>query len=297
MLKKKNKKTVAILGTSPIMILIYFRLYKKYNVDVYEKSFIGGAWRIEQINNENYTTHNNVIVPLNSKEEKTIIEINKDLKKFNCTKYKPKGIYKIVSKYKPKNVFMHDLSNLYNQFKKEHKTLKKTKVDSVELKQKNIYINKNKYDLAFFPNYFNVKKIKIDDVNLWINPVRSISHHLTVSFNNFSFPEIDYSEDFDNIFDRGYFKKSGQIIFFTGRVRRKYKGIKNKELVKKSKVLCQLSKYISKIKLNKYHHYIIRDEKIEQLKSNTIKSNLHVVDTKQFTKSYALMRKIIKTYE
>ena len=73
MIKKKNKKKIAILGTSPIMILIFFRLEKKYDIDIYENSSIGGAWRIDQINNKYYTTHNNVIVPLNKYEKNKYI--------------------------------------------------------------------------------------------------------------------------------------------------------------------------------------------------------------------------------
>ena len=86
------------------------------------------ARRIEQIGNENYTTHNNVIVPLNTNEEKQIREINRELKEFNCKKYRPKGLYKIISNYKPKNIFMHDLSNLYKKFREYGENLKKLKL-------------------------------------------------------------------------------------------------------------------------------------------------------------------------
>ena len=297
MIKKKNKKKIAILGTSPIMILIFFRLIKKYEINVYENSSIGGAWRIEQIKNENYTTHNNVIVPLNKNEEKQIYEINQELKEFNTKKYKPRGLYKISSNYKPKNVFMHDLSNLYNKFKKYSKNLKKIKVEKVEIDNKNIYLNNKKYDLVFFPSCFNIKKIRTNNKNFWVKPKRSISNHLTVMYKNFKFPEIDYSENFDNIFDRGYFKKNKKNIIFTGRIRKKYKLLKNMELIKRSKILSKLSNYILDIKLNKYHHFIINQQKIDRLMFHVNNAKFHLIDTKQFTKSYELMRKLIKSYE
>ena len=297
MLKKKRKEKIAILGTSPIMILIFFRLMKKFEIDVYEMSSIGGAWRIEQIGNENYTTHNNVIVPLNTNEEKQIREINRELKEFNCKKYRPKGLYKIISSYKPKNIFMHDLSNLYKKFREYGENLKKVKVEKVEIDKKNIYLNNKKYDLVFFPSCFNIKKITIDNKNFWVKPKRSISNHLTVMFKNFKFPKIDYSENFDNIFDRGYFKKNKNHIIFTGRIRREYKLLNNIDLIKNSKVLRKLSNYILRIKLNKYHHFIINQEKIDQLKFYAKNIKFHLIDTKQFTKSYELMRKLIKDYE
>ena len=297
MIKKKNKKKIAILGTSPIMILIFFRLKNQYKVDVYENSSIGGAWRIDRIKNQNYTTHNNVIVPLNKDEEKIIFEINKELKKYKCKKYKPKGLYKINSEYRPKNIFMHDLSNFFNKFSKYSKNIKKIKVEKVEIEKNNIYLNNKRYDLAFFPSCFNIKKIRINNKNFWVKPKRSISNHLTVMFKNFKFPEIDYSENFDNIFDRGYFKKDKKKIIFTGRIRKNYKLLKNMELIKRSKTLSKLLNYILDIKLNKYHHFIINQQKIDRLMFHVNNAKFHLIDTKQFTKSYELMRKLIKSYE
>ena len=69
MIKNKNKK-IAIIGTSPIMLLLYFKLKKRNFIDVFEASDLGGAWRIDKIDGQNYTTHNNVIVALNEEEEK-----------------------------------------------------------------------------------------------------------------------------------------------------------------------------------------------------------------------------------
>ena len=110
------KKKIAILGTSPIMILLYFRLRKKNYIDVYENSNIGGAWRLDKINGQKHTTHNNVIVALNKEEEKFIDIINKELENLGCTKTKPVGKYETLSDYKHKNVYIHDLSGLYTKF-------------------------------------------------------------------------------------------------------------------------------------------------------------------------------------
>ena len=124
--EKKKINKIAIVGTSPIMVLLYFRLKKKFIVDVYENSKIGGAWYIDRYKNQNYSAHNNVIVPLRDNEEKYIKLINKELKKFECKISKPKGKYDILSKYSPKNIYIHDLSNLFFNFKKICKTLKKS---------------------------------------------------------------------------------------------------------------------------------------------------------------------------
>ena len=127
-MQKLKKKKIAILGTSPIMIILYFRLKKENLVDVFENSKIGGAWRIDKYKGTYYSAHNNVIVALNNKEEKYIELINKDLENFGCKKIKPRGKYELVSNYIPKNTYMHDLSNLYLKFKKNCSSLKKKKL-------------------------------------------------------------------------------------------------------------------------------------------------------------------------
>ena len=117
MIKNKNKK-IAIIGTSPIMLLLYFKLKKRNIVDVFEASDLGGAWRIDKIDGQNYTTHNNVIVALNEEEEKYIDPINKELKNLGCVYTKPTGIYETLPSYNPTNIYIHDFSGLYNNFRK-----------------------------------------------------------------------------------------------------------------------------------------------------------------------------------
>ena len=96
------KKKIAILGTSPIMILLYFRLRKKNYIDVYDNLNFGGAWRIGEINGQKYTTHNNVIVAMNKEEEKFISKINNELENLGCTITRVPGEYETLANYKHK---------------------------------------------------------------------------------------------------------------------------------------------------------------------------------------------------
>ena len=70
-IKNKNKK-IAIIGTLSYYASVVFQIKKRNIVDVFEASDLGGAWRIDKIDGQNYTTHNNVIVALNEEEEKYI---------------------------------------------------------------------------------------------------------------------------------------------------------------------------------------------------------------------------------
>ena len=261
---------------------------------MYENSKIGGAWYIDRYKNQNYSAHNNVIVPLRENEEKYIKLINKELKKFECKISKPKGKYDILSKYSPKNIYIHDLSNLFFNFKKICKTLVKKKVTNIKIFNKKILLNKKEYDQVYLPSCFDINRITIEESCFKINSIRSISHHITIVFKKKNLPNISYSENFDNVFDRGYFRESKKNIFFTGRVRREYKKYKTLQLIKISKKLKNLIKYIEKIKLNKYQHNIIKDDILNKYKSKFIQYNINILETRQFVKSYKLLNRIYK---
>ena len=288
----KNKK-LAILGTSPIMILLYFRLKEKNSIDVYENSNIGGAWRIAEINKLKYTTHNNVIVAMNKEEEKFINPINNELEKLGCTKIIPTGKYETLSGYNHKNRFIHDLSGLYERFKKDNSMIKK-KVNNIKTFFNKVYLNGVEYDQVYLPCNFNIKKITINKTNINTSPLKSTSHHLTIIYNKIKVPDISYTENFDNVFDRAYFKKYSNNIIFTGRVRRKYKKLQPYKLVDASNLLKNRKRDIIKIKLNKYHHYIVNENILNNLKSKLDKTKINIVETRQFANSYRLLGKLKK---
>ena len=289
----KNKK-LAIIGTSPIMILLYFRLIKKNSIDVFESSNIGGAWRIDEINGKNYTTHNNVIVALNEKEEKFIDKINNELENLGCTKIKPTGKYETLSNYIHKNIYIHDLSGLYLSFKKKCNSLIQKKVSSIKTSYNKVSINGTEYDQVYLPSCFDINQIMIEKTSLCTSSSKSISHHLTVVYDKINFPDISYTENFDNVFDRAYFKQEGKNTLFTGRVRRKYKKLPSNKLVDASTLLKNTTNNIIKLKLNKYYHTIIEEDILEDLKSKLKKTNIFIIETRQFVKSYKLLNSFLK---
>jgi len=286
----KNKK-IAILGTSPIMILLYFRLKKKNFVDVFENLKIGGAWHLDRYKKKYFTPHNNIIVALNNNEEKYIELINKELTNFGCKKTRPKGKYELLTNYIPKNTYIHDLSNLFIQFEKKCNSFIKKKIISVKVSSDCVYLNNFKYDYVFFPSCFDLTKIYINNSSFKINPVKSISHHLTIVYKISKLPNISYTENFDNVFDRAYFRKSKHYIFFTGRVRRNFKKFKPKQLIRMSNLLKNTKKNIIKAKLNKYCHNIIEKSDLNDLKLKLSQTNMNIIETRQFVNSYKLINR------
>jgi hypothetical protein len=289
----KKKKKIAILGTSPIMILLYFRLRKKNFVDVYENSKVGGAWRLGEINALKYTTHNNVIVAMNKQEENFIDMINKELENLGCITTKPTGEYKTLANYKHKNIFLHDLSGLYSRFKK-CKSLIKKKVTNIKTISNKVFLNGTEYDQVYLPSCFDINKIIIDKTRVNTSSYRSISHHLTIVYKKTKLPNISYTENFDNVFDRAYIKQKNKNIIFTGRVRRKYKKSQTNKLVDESNLLRNTKNKIIKLKLNKYNHYIIEENILKILKSKIKKTNIKIIETRQFVNSYRLLNSVIK---
>tara|TARA_B110000483_G_C18166830_1_gene531639 strand:- start:303 stop:1184 length:882 start_codon:yes stop_codon:yes gene_type:complete len=293
MIEIKNKK-IAIVGTSPIMLLLYFRLREENSVDVFENSNIGGAWRIDEINGQNYTTHNNVIVALNKDEEKFIDKINNELENLGCTKIKPTGKYETLSSYTHKNIYIHDLSGLYAEFKKQCISLIKKKVNNIKKSNDKIYLNGMEYDQVYLPSCFDIDQIILDKNSINTLSSKSISHHLTIVYEKIDVPNISYTENFDNVFDRAYFKQEGKNTLFTGRVRRKYKKLSSYQLVDVSNLLKDTTNNIIKLKLNKYHHTVIEENILKDLKSKLHKTNINIIETRQFVRSYKLLNSLIK---
>ena len=287
-----KKKKIAILGTSPIMILLYFRLREKNSIDVFENSDIGGAWSMDEINGQKYTTHNNVIVAENKEEEKFIDMINNELENLGCTKTKVSGEYKTLSNYKHKNLYNHDLSGLYARFKK-CKSLIKKKVNNIKTVSNRVFLNGAEYDQVYLPSCFDINKMIIDKTRVNTSSYKSISHHLTIVYKKTKLPNISYTENFDNVFDRAYFKQNSKSIIFTGRIRRKYKKLKPYEIVNESNLIQNTKKDIIKLKLNKYNHHIIEENILKDLKSKLDKTNINIVETRLFVKSYRLLNSVI----
>ena len=229
--------------------LIIFQIKAKNSIDVYENSNLGGAWHFDEINKQKYTTHNNVIVAMNKEEEKFINKINNELENLGCTKTRPDGEYVTLCNYKhkKKNIYIHDLSGLYSRFKK-CKSLIEKKVTNIISVSDRVFLNGIEYDQVYLPCCFDINKIVVIKTRVNTSSHKSISHHLTIVYKKTTLPNISYTENFDNVFDRAYFKQNNKNIIFTGRVRRKYKKLHYSKLVDASNLLQNTKNNI--IKLN-----------------------------------------------
>ena len=94
-------KSIAIIGTSPIMLILAYEIKKKSLGDVTIIDYsnkIGGAWSNINFNSNSISTQTNVIVPDNKEEEENIPKLNTYLNntfnikiKENKDKFEPLG--------------------------------------------------------------------------------------------------------------------------------------------------------------------------------------------------------------
>ena len=181
---------------------------------------------------------------------------------------------------------------MFDNFKKDCITLKKRKITNVKVYKKKVFLNNEEYDKVFFPSCFDVNKILLNDLTIKINKIKSISHHLTIIYKQTKLPKISYTEDFDNIFDRAYFRNNKKKIFFTGRVRRNYKKFHTRKLIKLSNILNNTKENIIKIKRNKYCHNIIDQNVLNYLNLKLKNTSLKIIETKQFVRSFKLLNRL-----
>ena len=64
---------IALIGTSPVMVILAHELSKKNDVTIFEKrSLYGGAWSLINYKGELINDKTNVVIPRNNREEKFV---------------------------------------------------------------------------------------------------------------------------------------------------------------------------------------------------------------------------------
>ena len=282
---------IGIIGTSPIMAILAMELSKKNNVYLFEKKKVfGGAWSFFKY--KKFFIHNktNVIVPAKQKEEKYITDIVKYLKKkFNLKIRKNKKIYKTISKYKPRNIFIYDIYKIYDYLKKYNIKIINKNVTNISISKNKVFINNFEFDKVFIPTFVGLKKVKIDKIFYSIDFKKIISKHLVLITRKKFLKEFYYMENFNNYFDRALLKRRKSLYFFTARIKKKFKHLKHKELIKLSNFIIEKNNLLLS-KIFKYENCYRNDSQIKKLNNLNKFKRIKVVDTTQFVSSFKKLR-------
>ena len=119
---------IALIGTSPIMLLLALKLAKKNNVTIYENlNKFGGAWSYAKLKEQLIPAQTNVIIPQNKMEQTKIKKINNFMLKNYDVGVNEVKKFTFMQGYKPKSIFIYDLIKLYNVIKTKNITIVKKK--------------------------------------------------------------------------------------------------------------------------------------------------------------------------
>lgn len=275
---------IAVIGTSPIMLMRALKLSSKHDVKIFDPSKnIGGAWSMKNFgNNLHIPRQTNAVVPTSLKEEKKLIKLNKFLKANLSIKIKKFDSFKFKQNYKPKSIFFYDLNFFYKKVVKrlhiKHKEIKKIKI-----KGKNFYLGNEKFDKVLVPYFNSINFIENKHKKIFTNYRLFRSKHIICIMRKKTSKKLIYQEYTDKVFDR--YLINGEKNYFVGRISREFKNNSLKIIMKETKIKFLNEKNIKK-KTFFYYKNFKRDKKqIKTLVNKKNNKNLVVIDTQQFAKS------------
>ncbi len=296
---KKNPHNIAILSSSPLMMMLGIKLQKDgHRVKVFDFSKnIGGAWTWYQKNhnhNEKIPKYTNIINPYNQKEVRFTDKMNSFLKKEFKIKIK-KTQKKFDINYNYKNKFIYNFGVFFDYASKKLKFIRKfiSKIETLQNGKVKIN-NKFIFDKVFIPSFSGVKSIKIHNKRIFYPEKKEIvSEHLSIIAKKFKLQNFYYSQFFDVHFDRVKIEKLKKYYCLTARLDHSIKGTKIIKLKKH-----YIEKFVKKndlinIKVSKFHNYYRNKNQLSDLKDAIKNTNIEYVDTTQFMCGFYSLRKIL----
>lgn len=275
----------AIIGDSPIMLILANHLKNKEQITIYtDKDRVGGAWSYIKFQNQNISRQTNVVVPINEEVEKFQSKINNSLLKYNVKIEKAQGFHK-PNFYLAKQNFKYDFNGLFetlNELNVINKSIKQISVHKNFFKLNNI-----NYDKIYIPYFNGIKKIRHQNDIFDIAPKVITSKHILLIFKKLPIKEFIYTENFDDVFDRAQITMFKDFVSFTARVRLENKNKQIRSLLKKSKI----NKYVKSDNLIfsnilKYQNYFRNSDDIANLIKVCRINNIEVINTFQFFEAY-----------
>ena len=297
-----KEKKIAIIGTSPIMLIVANHLSKSgHKIYVFSsKKKIGGAWSYHKYKNYYISTQTNVIVPDTKFEERNIPLLNEYLKnEFKVTITKNHDKFIPVG-YLAKKNYNYNLNPLYEKVSKNPKIKFFNKfIKKINVKNKKVLIDKMIFDEIFITTFSGFEKIIIDKSIIKVKPRVIISEHIMVIAKKINRRYLAYSENFNKNFDRAQIKKIGNYNSFTARVRKEKKGKDSYKLFLDSKLVKKKSDIIKIVKTkykNYYRDYEQRDFLSRNLKGTPIKYILSTVFVESFFFANEKLKLLKKKY-
>ena len=292
----KHKK-IAILGSSPLMIILYYFLKSKNEVVIFEENkILGGAWKLQKYKGIFINSHSNVVLPLSNKDYNKQIKINSIIKKKKIGIKIKESNKKIFALYKPKKYFEYNFNDMYENFLKNFKDIKNDKIKKITLLENNkIKINEKKiFDLVFFPSYFGIDHFffKKKKINIDFKLIKS--SHVSVFTNDIS-QKLIYSDFYNKYFDRVNMHKYNGFFHITARLSKKLKTSKLR-FIKKKFAISFPQIFIKKLIIKKYKNYYRDQYQLNNLKKKLNQKKIVYINTTSFIVGIYQILKLVRKY-
>ena len=281
-----SKKKIAFVGSSLITLLHAKRLAKDFDCYIFDKSAAnGGAWAGVYQGNRLLPNYNNLICPASSLEEKFIQAISDELQQYSQSITIRRTALNLLTNYVPESYILGNFSEIVNQIINETKIhINKTSIFELSIFDDFVEVNSECFDYVFFNQNFSFHKLHINGQPIEVNSEIIISKHVTVFFDK-ELGDLDYTEDFDNVFDRASFYYPDRRVF-VARIRKASKDLSIKQIVKNSEWLSKNSNFIESVHIRYYENDKIQREQLGTLSLQLINKPATIIETRQFVNSY-----------
>ena len=294
--KIQNKK-IAILGSSPVMLILFYLLKKNNSVFIFDDNeLIGGAWKKKFYKNRLMNVYSNVVLPTNNKEYEKQQKINLLLikTKIGIKIKRTKKIFHVI--FKPKNYFNYDFNYFYKKIKNQSKNIINEKVKKIEiLENKKVRLNNNYlFDKVFFPSFFGINHFYNEGKKIDIKFKLIESQHISIIAEKIN-QRLFYSDFYDHAFDRVNTYRHKNFFNLTARISKSLKKTKL-EYLKKRITESFPSIIVKKFFINKYKNYYRNNAQCAELKLKLKKKNIIYVDTTSFIIGVSQIINYIRRY-
>ena len=284
-----NLKKIAIIGSSPIQLFLALYLARNNNhITLFNSdSWLGGAWRRINTPFGPLSTHNNIILPLDSSESQYLHVICDAIRSFNIDSHVIKCNVDLNLAYQPTLKLEFDFDKLIACVIENRNIHLSSSCESIEIDRQTFLINKSIFDLCYLSKRFRAIAFSKDSNQILPVYTSNLSHHYIFVFSSLSnsISLFEYTESYSDFFDRASLKSLGQNKYcFTARLRRSKKHLSEEIIILEiKKDLFGIQPIPLFIKKNLYSDVIVSNIKIIE---SHYKPFIKIVDTDQFVCSF-----------
>jgi hypothetical protein len=290
------KKKVAFIGSSPIICLYIDRLRELAHCTVFEGGKLGGAWVESVFKGKSYPETNNIICPANLAEENLIADIGKELLAGGANISLHKNRLDLLINYIPEQYYVGHFSPMVRTVTgNEAVTLKRQQVAKLEIHEKYVILDGEMFDVLVMPSNFLLHEISVMGNLLEIGFETIVSKHVRVLFSE-PVEGPHFSENFDNVFDRGGMIPPEANVFI-GRVRREMKEKALLKLVAESSFIRDKAEKAVSFDMNFYSNQRAREGELSKLRERIENTAAFCVETRQFIDAYSRIPEVCAAIE